>query len=244
MKSSREKEQDRYFRGRVTRRVLRMAVNLITCFGAGIATYSIVLAFQDNLRAAWIGIVLAVAIDGLDGTLIRTFRLQALCPGFDGTRLDEYADLVMFVIAPILIMFAGEQLPANKWGIITMLAVVGGSCLQFSYRQAKTSKVFWGFPAYWNIIYFYAWALGTTPEYVIGLSWILTTCLFLPIPFVYPTRTPYFRGLTLSLGFTWAIILLWFLWNPGLSMVWIYGSLAYPFYYIVISIWLYPRLKH
>jgi len=243
MKSSREKEQDRFFRGQFGRRVMRMTVNLITCLGAGIATYSIIVAFQGNIRIAWFWIALTVLIDAVDGTLIRSFRLKTLCPSFDGERLDEYADLVMFVIAPVLIMFANGQLPANLMGILTIIAVVGGSCLQFSYQDAKTSTAFWGFPAYWNIVYFYAWALGASPESVIWLSWVLTICLFLPIPFVYPSRTPHLRGFTLIMGCLWGVVLLWFLWNPGLDAIWVYGSMAYPIYYIFISVILYPRLK-
>lgn len=241
--SSSPKQQDRFFQGSVGRQWMRMAINLFTGLGAGVSTYSIFVAFQGQIREAWLWLMIAVLIDAADGTLIRTLQLKTICPNFDGERLDEYADLLTFVIGPLAIIVANGQLPMNIVGAFTAMAVVGGSCLQFSYQDAKTSEAFWGFPAYWNIIYFYGWAFETSPEIIISLSLVLTVFLFLPIPFVYPSRTPIIRSITIALGIAWSLLLFYILWVPTLSTQWVYISLFYPAYYVLLSLILYPQLK-
>ncbi len=224
---NRKREQDAFFHGRRSARWARMIINGLTCFGAGISMVAMLVAFDGNYRLAWLLLAFGVVIDGMDGTLIRTFGLKDHCPNFDGDRLDEYADLLTFVIAP-----AGVT-----WGLATLLAVVAGSVLQFSYRRAKTSRAFWGFPSYWNIIYFYGWALNPSPETMMVLSWGLVVGLFVPIPFVYPSRTHYCRIPTNLLALAWGASLVAYLCYPQLPIDIIHWSLLFPAYYVLISIY-------
>jgi phosphatidylcholine synthase len=112
------------------------------------------------------------------------------------------------------------------------------SAYGFSQTQAKTSDYFFtGFPSYWSIVVLYLYVLRL-PAPVNGLVLLgLAALVFVPIGYVYPSRTPTLRGLTVTLGLVWgaATIALIFLLPdvPGwLQML----SLAYPVYYVVLSL--------
>ena len=62
--------------------------------------------------------------------------------------------------------------------------------------------------------------------------------VFVPIRYIYPSRSPYFRGWTLALGVVWAILLAIIInrlpeLSPGLAV----ASLAFPAYYAALSFW-------
>lgn len=240
---SQKKQQDTFFRGSRGARTLRMTINVITCAGAGLSAVAMVLGIQGQVREAWLLLVFSVAIDAVDGSLIRWLDVKKLCPEYDGERLDEYADLITFVIAPVGIALGTNILPNNILGIGTVLAVVGGSCLQFSYQRAKTKLAFWGFPSYWNVIFFYGWALSPDHNIMLYLSWGLVIALFLPIPFIYPSRTPRFRITTISLTIAWSVALVYYLWFPSAAIDIIYYSLFFPAYYVGLSFVNYSHLK-
>jgi hypothetical protein len=59
---------------------------------------------------------------------------------------------------------------------------------------------------------------------------------------VYPSRTPTLRVFTLIFGAAWGIAMLaviWLLPHPPLALV--YGSLAFPVYYTLLSLYLHAR---
>lgn len=217
------------------RRVSRMLINVLTCLGAGIALVGMFEGFKGNVRQAWFLLMIALLIDAADGSLVRALGLKSVCPEFDGDRLDEYADLMTFVIAPVGIALSIDLLPSTPIGLLTAVAVVGGSCLQFSYEHAKTTSAFWGFPSYWNVVFFYGWALNLSSSYAIIISWVLVIALFLPIPFIYPSRTPKLRWLTNGLAVIWGIAIVVILIEPTRTGV-VIGSLAFPVYYVVASL--------
>lgn len=212
-----------------------MAINGMTCLGAGVSAVGMFLGFSGHVRTGWLLLGLGVLLDGLDGTLVRSFDLKSVCPEYDGERLDEYADLLTFVIGPVGMALATGVLPTSLIGYLTAGAVIGGSCLQFSYQNAKTEQAFWGFPSYWNVIYFYLWALGTGTGPVIGLSWALVILLFVPLPFIYPSRTRALKITTNTLAVLWGIILVAYLVEPSLPVELVYGSLLFPVYYVGAS---------
>jgi phosphatidylcholine synthase len=70
----------------------------------------------------------------------------------------------------------------------------------------------------------------------------LSALVFVRIGYVYPTRTPELRPLTLTLGALWAAAL------AGMIALWpapprwlTIGSLAFPVYYLVLSLALHAR---
>jgi phosphatidylcholine synthase len=61
--------------------------------------------------------------------------------------------------------------------------------------------------------------------------------VFVPIRFVYPSRTPKWRVVTVTLGVLWGIALLMVVWQlPAVSPLLVWGSLVFPAYYVILSL--------
>ena len=70
----------------------------------------------------------------------------------------------------------------------------------------------------------------------------LCALVLAPIGFVYPSRTPTFRRLTLAGGTLWAVAMLAAAWTfDGASNRLAIGSLLFPAYYVGLSVWLNAR---
>ncbi|MFB6356254.1 MAG: phosphatidylcholine/phosphatidylserine synthase [bacterium] len=223
--------------------ISRLAINLLTCTGAGLSAWAIISASQGNIREAWILLGVTVLIDGIDGTLIRVLEIKDVLPQFDGDRLDEYADLLTFVVAPVLIGWLTNVIPLSVPGIITGILIIALSCLQFSHEHSKTERAFWGFPSYWNVVIFYGWGFGVTGCWMIGVCLVLCATLFAPIPFVYPSRFDVFRTLTIVLALIWTVMIFTYLVMSAPPTWLLPASFFYPVYYTVISFGLYPYMK-
>ena len=76
------------------------------------------------------------------------------------------------------------------------------SAYGFCATDAKTDDYFFtGFPSYWNIVALYLHAARLGPAVSTRAScWCLSALVFVRIGYVYPTRTPVLRGLTIALG--------------------------------------------
>ena len=60
--------------------------------------------------------------------------------------------------------------------------------------------------------------------------------MFVPIRYIYPSRTPVWPWTTNLLGVAWAVTMLAVMWQyPAFSRPLVLASLAYPAYYFVLS---------
>ena len=101
---------------------------------------------------------------------------------------------------------------------------------------------FTGFPSYWNIVVLYLLLFHVPPGWNALILLVLSGLVFVRIGYVYPSRTPTLRRLTLTLGAAWAvmvcaIIALW----PSPPRAIAIASLGFPVYYFVLSLWLNAR---
>ena len=220
--------------------VRAFAVHLYTASGAVLALLIVLAAFQGKVvPALWLGLI-ALIIDGTDGWLARRFRVQEILPWFDGRRLDDIVDYLIYVFAPILLLWSNHNLPPGLGGIILAALPLLASSYQFCRVDAKTEDYFFlGFPSYWNIVAFYIIIFKWPPVTVIAILVICSILIFIPIRYLYPSRTIEFRRLTLILSSLWllsyALILLQM---PNPQPFLMYFSLVYMFYYVVLSLYL------
>lgn len=179
--------------------------------------------------------LIAVFIDGSDGTLARKLRVKEVVP-FDGALLDNIADFLTYVFLPAAAFVALGLLPgAYKW---VAIAPVVSSGYQFCQATAKTEESFVGFPSYWNLVLLYLLVLQPAPWVTAAVLVLLSVLVFVPIHYLYPSRTPWMKRWTVSLGLIWfAACLVLGLnltaeWAPRLA----FASLAYVVYYVVLSV--------
>ena len=108
----------------------------------------------------------------------------------------------------------------------------------FASTDAKTNDYFFtGFPSYWNVAALYLLAAGLPPVVNATILLGLSALVFVRIGYVYPSRTPVLRGLTLTLGVIWSAVMLVVIQRlpdvPGLLLI---ASLFFPVYYTVLSL--------
>lgn len=223
-----------------------LLVHLYTASGAVLAFLIVLAAVRGNvLQALWLGLI-ALVIDGTDGWLARRFKVSQMLPRFDGRRLDDIVDYLTYVFAPMLLLWAGGYLPAGLGGIILVALCLLASGYQFCRVDAKTEDHFFlGFPSYWNVIAFYVVVFKLTPLAVAATLLICSVLVFVPIRYLYPSRTVTFRPLTLVLTGLWMGIYALILYQmPTPHPLLMNLSLFYLLYYAVLSLYLTYQARH
>ena len=221
---------------------LAWLVHLYTALGAVVAFFTVLYIEQELFQEAFWLMSLVVVIDATDGILARAVRVKELIPWFDGDRLEDVIDYANYVIVPCFFLFRANLLPPQDASWLAALPLIA-SAYGFCRKEAKTADHFFlGFPSYWNIVAFYLYTLQT-PRWINAFSVIILSILvFVPIRYVYPSRSPVYRGLTNSLGVLWAAALLAIIYRlpqPPRELVWL--SLLFPVYYAALSFWLEAR---
>ena len=199
---------------------------------------------QSDYRAAFLWLIAATVVDGVDGWLARLARVSERAPGLDGKRLDDIVDYVTYVLAPAFLLLRSGLLPADvDWPVAA--AMLLSSAYGFSRPDAKTPDHFFtGFPSYWNIVALYLYVLGLSPAANAAVLLVLAALVFVPIGYIYPSRTVAWQAPTIVLGTIWAglmIVVAWML--PGVSRPLVVGSLVFPLYYFVLSLVLHARRR-
>ena len=221
---------------------LAWLVHLYTASGAVIAFFALLLIEQAKFQDAFWLMALAVLIDASDGTFARMVRVSELIPWFDGNRLEDIVDYLNYVLVPSLLLIRADLLPQQDASWVAAAPLVA-SAYGFCQKEAKTPDHFFlGFPSYWNIVAFYLYVMQTPRWLNAFLILILSVLVFVPIRYLYPSRSPILRGLTNSLGILWGItilIMIYQLPDPKPSLV--FASLAFPAYYLTLSLWLEAR---
>jgi len=172
--------------------------------------------------------------------LARRWGVKETIPGFDGARLDDIVDYITYAFVPMLLLWTGHYLPAGAWGAVLAAIPLIASSFQFCRTNAKTDDhYFLGFPSYWNVVAFYAVVLGLSPAMTAAILVACSVLVFVPIKYIYPSRTTALRALNLTLAAVWlalyAVILIGL---PDPSWLAVGLSLAYLAYYLLASIYL------
>jgi len=214
-------------------------VHLYTASGFVLAFLATVAVIEGDFRSAFLYLWLQVAVDATDGWLARRAKVAERLPGFSGKTLDDLVDFLTFVFVPTLAVWRGAIVP-EAWAIPVGSAMLLASGFGFSRVKAKTADHFFtGFPSYWNIVVLYLFVLGLRPW--LNALVLLACCalVFVPIRYVYPSRTTVLPVLTNGLGIAWAAAVLAFLWRyPDGSRGLVLASLVYPVYYVALSLFL------
>ena len=119
------------------------------------------------------------------------------------------------------------------------------SAYGFAHTAAKVETgdhFFTGFPSYWNIVVVYLYILQL-PQIVNAIILVvLAVLVFVPIRYIYPSRTKTLQMPTLILGATWAALFTWMIFRlPATDGPWTALSLVFPAWYVALSLWLHGR---
>ncbi len=222
------------------------AVHLLTASGIVAAFFAVAELLDDapDERVVFAWLIIAVVIDAVDGPLARAWDVKRFAADIDGRTIDDIVDYLTFTFLPLLLVWRMGWLPqpAALWVVPALVASLFG----FANTQAKDEAggFFLGFPSYWNIVALYCHVARLPPGVTATLLLVFVALVFVRVGYVYPSRTPVLRGLTLALGAVWAAtVLAIVLAMPDVPRwLWI-GSLFFPVYYVMLSLALQARRR-
>ncbi len=212
-------------------------VHLYTASGAVTALMATVNVIENDYRAAFSWLFAAVVVDATDGVFARAARVKERLSWFDGAQLDNIVDYLTYVFVPALIVWQALIVP-DRWAVPVCALILLSSAYGFNRTDAKTEDHFFtGFPSYWNIVVFYLyaarWPAAVNTAILVGLG----VLVFVPIKYVYPSRTTALQRVTVVFGIAWAIAMLMLLRQlPDVSRMLLWTSLAFPIYYTLLSL--------
>ena len=218
-------------------------VHLYTATGAALAMLTVMAVWQgDTVRALWLALA-AMVVNGTDGMLARHLQVKKWIPWFDGALLDNIVDYLTYVFTPMVLLWSTGYLGDGAMATVLAVMPLLASAYQFCRLDAKTADhLFLGFPSYWNVVAFYVIVLDLGPATVAVLLTVCAALVFLPIGYVYPSRTDTLRSLTLALTTVWLVSYAVLLSQvPSPEPIWVTISLAYVLYYVALSLHLTVR---
>jgi phosphatidylcholine synthase len=193
-----------------TQQLLAWCVHLYTAMGLVVAAGIAVLTVQGGesaFRWAFVLLLVALFIDATDGTFARRLRVKDVLPGFDGRRLDDLVDFLIYTCLPLFIMWRAEILSGTqaRWLLVPLLASAYGFC----QVSAKTADgYFLGFPSYWNLMAFYLYVLRPPEWACLSLLLLFSTLTFVPIRYLYLSQRGKLNRISSVLAVPWAGLLL------------------------------------
>jgi phosphatidylcholine synthase len=219
--------------------ILPWIAHLYTASGVVIALLATGQAFAHNFRGVFVYLILATFVDATDGVLARGLKVKERLPNFDGARLDDIIDYMTYVFIPALVVWQADLVPVPFPVCAAMLL---SSAYGFAQADAKVDAAdhfFTGFPSYWNIVVAYMYMLGLSQTVNAIVLVVLAVLVFVPIRYIYPSRTRTLKIPTLVLGAAWAVLFTWLIWRlPAVDGPWAMLSLIFPAYYVALSLWL------
>ena len=211
-------------------------VHLYTASGTLLAFLALNRIFYDRYRDAFFWLILAVVVDATDGLLARRADVASRLPWFNGSKLDDIVDYLTYVFVPAFLVWHALLVP-DRWSTTVVAAMLLSSAYGFNRADTKTADGFFtGFPSYWNVVVFYLYLAGWSPEANAAILIVLAALVFVPIRYVYPSRTAVWRVPTMVLGALWGLLMIAMLWQmPALSRPIFWASLVFPVYYVSLS---------
>ena len=214
-------------------------VQLFTASGLICLLLAMRAGVSGDWRLAFAWLAVATLIDAVDGVLARRVGVKEVLPGFDGTLLDNVIDFVGYVFVPAFFLYQAELLPPPH-AVWVPAAVCIASAFQFCQADAKTADhYFKGFPSYWNVVVLYLLAMRLSPHANLAIVFVLIVLVFVPIKYLYPSRTRELRRPTLLLTTLWGVMMIGIiaqLPEPAAWLIW--TSLLYVAYYLAVSLYL------
>jgi phosphatidylcholine synthase len=204
-------------------------VHAFTACGAVLAFLALMAILDEQWSLALLWLLVALAVDGIDGTLARWARTKELAPRIDGDTLDLIIDYLNYVFVPTVLLWRAELIPSPLAPYLAALILVS-SLYCFTRRDLKTEdNYFRGFPALWNVIAFYLFVARPGAE-----AGAVTVCAFAaltlaPVHFVHPFRVTDFGRWPPLLSLLWVAAtaaLLWPEWSEGMRTALLGVSIA------------------
>ena len=200
-----------------------LLVHLLTATGAVFAMLAMLAAVNADWSLMFLWLVVAFAVDGVDGPLARHYAVGENCARFDGVLLDLIIDYLTYVFIPAFALFESDLLPG--WtGWFAIIVITYASAMYFADSRMKTAdSSFQGFPGAWNMLVLVLFAVKPPFWLILVLVVAMSVAMFLPLKFIHPARTQRWRLLSFPVAVAWTFFAGWAAWvdfDPESWAIW------------------------
>jgi len=187
----------------MSQKIKAYSVHLLTATGAVFAMLAMLAAVDENWSLMFVWLVVAFAVDGVDGPLARRYNVKTNAPIYDGVLLDLIIDYLTYVFVPTYALFKSGLL--DGWsGWLSIIVITFTSALYYADNRMKTNdNSFSGFPGCWNMVILVLFATSPCWQVILFIVLALSVAMFLPLKFVHPMRTERWRLVTAPLAIAW-----------------------------------------
>lgn len=180
-----------------------LSVHWLTATGAVFAMLAMLEAINRDWDTMFVWLIVAFAVDGIDGPLARKYDVKSNAPQFDGVLLDLIIDYLTYVFIPAYALYASGLM--DGWsGWVAIIVITFTSALYFADTRMKTKdNSFSGFPGCWNMLVLVLFALSPPWWACLALVALLSGAMFAPVKFIHPVRTDRWRAISLPVALAW-----------------------------------------
>ena len=210
-------------------------VHLFTATGAVFAMLAMLAAAEAKWSLMFLWLIVAFAVDGIDGPLARFYDVKQNAPRFDGVILDLIIDYLTYVFIPAFALFKSGLLPG--WtGWVAIIIITFASAVYFCDDNMKTKdNSFSGFPGCWNMVVIVLFALSPNFWVILTLVSLISLSMFLPLKFIHPVRTERWRYVSLPVALAWVFFAGWAAWVDFHPQSWAHWGLLSSTIYLLFS---------
>ncbi|AJC49375.1 phosphatidylcholine synthase [Allofrancisella guangzhouensis] len=196
-------------------------VHLFTSLGAVFGIFAIIFSIEAakanvlgdielyyyNMRLSLFSIIASVFIDSVDGSFARLVDIKKIAP-LDGALLDNIIDFTTYSIVPCVWIYVTDTV-SHEWLLAIISIITISSSYQFCQPNAKTNDHFFvGFPSYWNVIIMYMLCFQS-PRWINEIIIIILAIFsFVPIKYIYLSRTEHISDSKIVKTFTFLFTML------------------------------------
>lgn len=210
-------------------------VHLFTATGAVFAMLAMLAAVEEKWALMFLWLVVAFAVDGVDGPLARRYHVKQYAPQYDGVLLDLIIDYLTYVFIPAYALFKSGLLPG--WtGWVAIILITFASVVYFADTRMKSrDNSFVGFPGCWNMVVLVLFALE--PNFWVSLAIVaaLAVAMFTNLKFIHPVRTERWRALSLPMALGWTFFAGWAAWVEFDPQSWAHWGLIITSTYLILA---------
>ncbi len=210
-----------------------LLVHLLTATGAVFAMLAMLAAVDEKWGLMFLWLVVAFAVDGIDGPLARHYHVKINAPQYDGVLMDLIIDYLTYVFIPAYALFKSGLMPG--WtGWVAIIVITFTSVVYFADTRMKTKdNSFSGFPGCWNMLILVLFA--TEPNFWVMLALIIALAagMFFPLKFIHPTRTLRWRLLSFPMALAWTFFAGWAAWVDFHPESWAHWGLVATSIYLI-----------
>lgn len=215
------------------------SVHVFTASGLIPAFLAILCIADHDFRSAMLWLMLALFIDGVDGTFARIWKVKEVLPNMDGKTIDYVIDFATYAIIPAYFIYEANILPTQLNMLSAFLILIVSAVYYGMEGMVSEDLYFIGFPVMWNMVAFYLFfVLGLPPIINFGLIVFFATIHFVPIKFAYPSRKSKYQFINIGASLLFLVsncLVIWF--YPTVPIYWIIASLVALGYFAVMAVY-------